>query len=429
MSKSKIIILSILAVLCAICVGLDAWYLYVYFKGPEKIVAQTYKVGLQTLADGTEKPLAEIKLFNNAFEFKWNYVLDENRSAFYSQGTQIIGKDFGVSYAYDPSTEIKTDSGMWWWKENYISYCGRFNFNSNLSVYDYASGNDFEDTLNSGNPINDDTLFKITLNIDGEDKVFGMKFKGGKDDVGVRNVTTSGKHGRERIVPQGLGTYQRQVHDNQGRFNQIETWIDYFYYYDYTWFMSLMYNSVQSLQPGVNHNIVFEFGDYFDYYEYDENSNVYSKVSVDLSTASKISASIKSYYVIKCTVIDSDLTNANESLFKCVAGNRNYNLNGNYSADDYFIGHSVKNVDIFDFDFIKVIDDNYILKLKDSFVNYYKDFNICLDVVIDLDKLKELNINFVGFSENSGLNNFNIHKCVTRQTKSGRVVESEVQYV
>lgn len=428
MSKGKIITISILAIICAFCIGLDAWYLYVYFNGPEKIAAQTFKVGLQTLADGTEKPLAEIKLYNNAFEFKWNYILDEDRTDFYSQGTQIIGNNFGVNYQYDPSTEIKTTSGKFWWKENYISYCGRYVFNSDLDIYNYSSGNDFEDTLNTANQINDDTLFKLTLNVDGQNKVYAMKFKGGKDGNNFRNVVANG---RERIVPKGIGVERRQVHDNRGQFNQIETWIDYFYYYDYSWFLNLMYNSIQSLSVGVNHNIVFEFGDYFDYFEYDAEKGVYSETSVDLDKAAKISAAIKSYYVIKCTIIDSDLIKASDSLFNCFAGNSNYNATDDYSSDDYFIGRTIVTADIYDFDLVQVLDNNYCLKLKDSFINYYKQFkdSIYIDVVIDLDILEKLNFNFVGFTEDSGLDNFTIHKCVTHKSQDGQIVESEVQYV
>ena len=118
-------------------------------------------------------------------------------------------------------------------------------------------------------------------------------------------------------------------------------------------------------------------------------------------------------------------------MFNCFAGNSNYNATDDYSSDDYFIGRTIVTADIYDFDLVQVLDNNYCLKLKDSFINYYKQFkdSIYIDVVIDLDILEKLNFNFVGFTEDSGLDNFTIHKCVTHKSQDGQIVESEVQYV
>ncbi len=58
-----IILASLLFVACLI---VDFWYAYIVFFAPEKYVSKTYKIGMQTTADGTNsKNLIEIKYFKN----------------------------------------------------------------------------------------------------------------------------------------------------------------------------------------------------------------------------------------------------------------------------------------------------------------------------------------------------------------------------
>ena len=68
------------------------------------------------------------------------------------------------------------------------------------------------------------------------------------------------------------------------------------------------------------------------------------------------------------------------------------------------------------------------MALKESFISEYEKFEdkIVLSVLIDLDELKQKNINFLGFAENSGLKNFEILECNTIQTIDGERVKTEV---
>ena len=412
MSKMKIV--GIISLILVLLTGLviNVWYLYVKLYAGDTIVVRTFNVGLQTLEDGTTKPLAEIQLFNNAYEFKWNYVMDENRTDFYSQGVQIIGDDINWSYNYDPTTKNVYDStGMWWWKEEYHQYFGRF-VNNNES-YSYASYNDYEDTVNSTNPISDETLFKLTLHENGEDEIYGMKFKGSDTPSNDSSL------------------YERAVRSQGGVFNQIDIYTSYYFYYDFNYFLSLMYNSIQSLSHGVRHNIVFEFGDLFNYYAYDDDTGKYATDPVSIDQASLITESVKSYWTISVTIHDKALEKASESLFNCFAGSPNYN-SGDISSDDYFIGRTVIDLQLSDFILVNIDENSIALRLRDEIIEYYSQDQykgkIYLSVLIDLDKLESLGYDFVGFTGDHGLDNFTVISCRSVQTIDGELVYSEVPY-
>ena len=95
--------------------GLIGWYAYIYFFGVEKIISQTFKVGDQVVMkeDGTTdtKTFIELNLYDNVFEIKFNYMLDETKTAFYSQGLQYVLKDGKSDFNLDGSyTKILTDT-------------------------------------------------------------------------------------------------------------------------------------------------------------------------------------------------------------------------------------------------------------------------------------------------------------------------------
>lgn len=83
--------------------------------------------------------------------------------------------------------------------------------------------------------------------------------------------------------------------------------------------------------------------------------------------------------------------------------------------DDYYYGDTIIKADIYDFDFIKILNKNVVLKLKDEFVNYYSQYAklLVLSVEIDIDKIESLGYIYCGFAENSGLENFKVKEIYT----------------
>ena len=409
MSKRKIAIISIMIVLLLICVSIDVWYLYIRTYGDEKIVSPTFEIGLQETKDGNTKYFMEVNSFDDVFEIKFNYMLDENQTAFYSQGIQFVGKDLDFQLTTDTfqMTDKRQTGGSGWWKDyTYDQYEKYVLVNGNTNYY--MSGDDYNSSLIVNNEIPQDRFFKIQLGSDDVKDVYIMTLKGSD-------------------TPKNESTYIGYNTWQDGMFDRTDHLVNYYLYYDIDLICKLLYDAVSGLPNGYNKATVFEFGDYFNYYEFNEETQQYDR-PVDLDKAESVATKIHSYYSIKITKHEGKITKASESLFNCVDGNCNYNIAGDYSSDDYFIGKTLINCDLYDFDLVQVNDNNYALKLKQEFFDEYiaKNSEIYLDIVIDLDVFEEEDFIFKGFTLDSGLDNFTIYRCRTCETINGEVVYTGV---
>ena len=170
----------------------------------------------------------------------------------------------------------------------------------------------------------------------------------------------------------------------------------------------------------------------FDYYEYDESSSTYVGEPVSLDKASLIINDTKSYYAIKVSVNEGDALKSSDSIFNCIAGNSNYNATGDYDSEDYFIGKTMIVCTYSYFDFVQISENNYAFKLKQSFIDYLNlpqnKNKIVLKIEINLDDLNNLGYIFVGFTEDSGLSNFEILECYTLETIDNELIKTVVDY-
>ena len=90
----KVIFLSILVIIGFLGVIFDGWYLFLHFFAKDKSINNTFYISDLKVA-GAESgesgiPFCEVQLFNNALEFKFNYFTDENKTATFSSGIQLI---------------------------------------------------------------------------------------------------------------------------------------------------------------------------------------------------------------------------------------------------------------------------------------------------------------------------------------------------
>lgn len=414
MSTNKKLLIILLSIIYTLCLGINIWYLLVLNIGEKKVVSDTYEVGVQTITkvDGTEesKYFIEVNYMADMFEIKFNYLLDENQTAFYSQGLQFLPDENGemtFHYRRNPDTRVLHSTSGWWftYKEVYNQYVDGALWGSHQ--YNYMSGNDYKDCLDSTNPISNDSFFKIQIG----DEIYGMKFKGhnvGFNQTNYTNVT-------DQI---SSPSYTMELWDVRN-----------YYSADFVYFAELLYNSCATLENGTNHAIAFEFGDLFEYYEYNDDG-VYSTKAVSIDKASSIERAIKSYYSILVHKNENKVSKSSDSIFNCVAGNTGWNMSEDIVSEDYFIGRTISNVTILDFDFVNIAGNSYALKLNERYLNYVHDISdkIVLDVLIDLDYFKENNYEFKGFTADSGLNNFNVLQCRTAETINGNIVYTGVLY-
>ena len=417
MSKGKKICIWIASILAVLMIGVCMWWLMVYLYAPDKFVSNTYNIGTITTADGlTTKNIVEVSYYSNQnknglekLDIRWNYYQDEDRDLIYSQGLQYVANSknakIGFEYKVDESIEAKYIGGQASWLQivKEYQYVGSYRLDdTQAGRYNYASNDDYTTTFNATNPLSANSMLKIQIG----DDIYAMKFKGLNTE---RDSDTL--------------MYKERVD---------KSWIlsdmNYYYtYYDFDFFSSIIYNALQTQEFGVNKTILFEFGDMFDYYKYDGQS--YSEQALTGDARGKVIEEVKTYYSIKVNVsADGAQTAENDSIFKCIHGNSNFNINPNTVTDGYYIGRSIIDVKLGNFDLVLVYGDYVALKLND---NSYNDFikyknDIVLDVLIDIDQLKALGYQYFGLADDSRLTEFNIYQIYTQETINGELVKQEV---
>lgn len=401
MSIGKKIGIAIGAILFVICLSIDIWYGYILFFGKEKILSKTFKVSTLTLADGTTTNIFEVEYFANkdnsgheAFEIKFTNFMDEDRDQTFIQGLQYIADtstssiDFGFSHNHLGNSVFESSSGKLGWKDKYYSCQNTYIPSEATDVFNYMSS-DGETYLKSTNPIDVDTGYKIQI---GED-IYLMRFKG-------------------TDTPKDKSTemWTERVYHNIWTADEYHT---LYCAYDVNYFVKLLYESVKTAELGSNSDIIFEWGNLFNYYKYDSTNKVYNEEPTDYTSVKLVSGDIKSYYSVRIKTHEYGLQRSEDSMFGSFLGNSSFSLNGDYVDDTYFIGRTVVNCDISNFDFIIIDDNNIALKLSGAFIDYYSKFksSIVLSVVIDLDLINELGYVFNGFSTDNGLDNFDIYEC------------------
>jgi len=431
MNLGKRILLTIMIVVSFVALGIDAWYIYMLNTAPSKIVAQSFNVGYQQIikTDGTteEKPFIEVNLFDNVFELKFNYVRDENEDAFYSKGVQYVastdkGLDFELNYSNPSSynlisTEMVADKVLGFYTL-YENYYRDYNFIyqdtnfKNLNTYQYASGDDYETTLNNelASPLTQDTLFRVQIG----DKLYGMKLKGDRIYYDYSYKFDGGleKQPKENLDNTWLVKKFEHTSSEPHHLHSHFYFDDYFGYapLDINYFAKVLYNSVSGLEKGTSQDILFNFGDFFDYYEYDGSS--YGKVSLDGDIYNKIVKDIQSYYVIRVNVNDGEMIESSQSIMGMLNGSANINPNG--ETGNYIYGKTIINAEfnetVRDFDLVQTNEVGvYKFVLKLDFKNYYDEYinDIVVNVVIDEVYLSSCGIIFGGFDESS-FGNFEI---------------------
>lgn len=420
MSVKKRSLIVVIIVLVAITLTINIWYFALMLFGKQKIVSETYEVGLQKITDAdglTEtRYFAEVNLMDDIFEIKFNYMLDESQSAFYSQGLQFMANKYGEIefplHLTSKDQELEDSSGWWFWeKKTYKRYLVGNNSKieeDNYNFRNYMSSDDYKTCLDSTNRISTDSLFKIQL----DDKLYGMKFKG--TSIGFNDFNDL----------KYIDAYVKSW-----KFN---TWGSHVYYSgDVINMAKLIYDGMQTLPNGTNQACIFEFADMFDYYEYNEEDSVYEKESIaDEELVKIIKKEVKSYYSILVHKSEGKIQKASESIFNCVAGNPGYNISGDIESEDYFVGRTTIDTTIYNFDLVLVSGNSYALKLNDKFISKYEDLSdvIVLDILIDLDYFNSLGYEFVGFTLDNNLDKFKVLQCRTAETIDGEIVYTGVAY-
>ena len=465
MSKGKKTLIVFSALLFLVCAIIDIWYLVVYLYGDSKIISQTINIGLQETASGDEQQyFVELNYYSNEnkngyemFEVKFNYLMDENASDFYSQGLQYIANDedgsiefftltdynealneledsfnveemqkfvneLGAKQSMSPiSDQSLFSKGGWYDAVGYFATYFPLCIESNkTTMYNYQS--DGNTSTISTNPIDLETTFRVNLDDDNnfeDTDLFKIQFKG----VNYLEFD-SNEEFDDNVEKIGKTNYEFRREDYH--FNLLWAYTNYYYYYnayDANYMCYLLYNAVKGMTPGTNRAAAFEFGDMFNYYRH-QGSGVYEDVAI--KDTALLEELMNSYYAIKINISADGAQKASDSLFGMVNGSATFNLTGEYDQE-YFAGRVVVKLDNDDFDKVEVREDAFALRLSEEFFTSHYDYrnNICLSITIDLNEFYDNEQLYLGFTNNSLLDYFNVIEYVTLQDGE----EVEVQYV
>ena len=431
----KKVFLTILIVISTVCIALDCWFGYLHFFGKEKINNNSFTLSGSTIEKSDaltgevvkeEQLFCNVSIYKNAIELNFTSLMDESKSAFLSQGIQLICKnertmnDSDILSYYlgngdkdtlynneDETPEIITNDKFAWTSFNetrHKIYMVKRTYFNNFDIYEYQSiykdrESAFENPQTSKDLMNHNELFKIL--IDG--KIYGIKFK--DFDKKFKTGTTQEVLKTDNLT--SLGT-QYKYEDRSIRGHK-----DYHYIYtttyralDLTYFIEWLVNSTTGLKTGLETENYFKVPDMFDYYSYDEQNNSYSNLISDESEQVKLYNYVSNYFRIGVkNNRETELSSTKQSLFKIIANNSNF---GNDDSTNYTIGRFVLKLTNKDLDYSLNEENKAVFTIKDEVVDKYKNKSIYLFVTINLD---DQNLTYGGFNlkDNS---KFTIYKIV-----------------
>lgn len=451
----------VLSLVIILAVVLDGWMLYIRTYGKEKVNSYTFKLGKQTASavdpstgEVTEDSrwFAEVNIYDNCYEILFNYFTDETRTEFYSQGLQFIlnSTETNLSNSLNKNVSAESDISLYFKKQSkseklsttteiiqirkilWSSFTTQNEYDHfrsilsnkkypNLTVSNFASSNNYEDTIYSSNPFDEDSFFTVEI---GKETYF-MKLRGSDEEYLVSN---------DRFKVLEASNYKG--YKEKGFFKSSLTYLyDYTTYYrtcDIYYLAELIYNSCEALDySSTGIPITFEFGNYFQYY-----SN-YTEVIQDKNVSDKVKNFVKSYWQINVQKHQGNMTSASQSLFKTFKDSTNYNetvsddSTENEIFTDYHHGRTILDLNENFFDKVLVSDStsgNYklYLALKEDFKNLYKpDSKYRLRVIINLDNLSFDNITFKGLLDET-LDGYTVYLVKTTTTASGDLVENDI---
>lgn len=442
-----------LTLVVIVCIALDVGALYIHFFGKSKAISTTVEISDMTVSrDNPEtgdtiietKTFLEVNVFDNAIEIRFNDLLDETESYFFSQGVQLIVKNlstitgitknskellngtYGSVLKQSLVSETQTEDEIFFnkFKSEYNQVVTDKTY-TNLNLYEYQSADNFETPLLSNLLQSSDTMFKLQAK-DGEStKVLGVKFKQydtKKNGLGVETLDVSNM------------TYVQQDYKLEtkysGLFNAIEneyiTYTNVYRAFDIYYLIEFIANSISGLTDGFTGETYLKLPDIFDFYKFD--GDAYIEVGTEDNKFIGVNAQEISFYKMKITVNSGNLESSNQSLFNMYKNTQNYNANPDYiDMTDYLTGRSLLTATLDDLDWNSTESTGvYTFALSNSWRTKWKEFKSTsfVLVVIDTDYLNSCNITYDGFDLTSQ-DDFIIYQIIT---EDGEILYKGVNY-
>lgn len=422
--KSKSFGKIFLAIIAIVCLALDAWFAYIHFFGEEKIVSTTAtfsNMEVQRTEEATgeivkeQKTFLEVNYYDNCIEIKFNQLYDEEQTAFYSYGIQLMIKDgiektltnedvFDGNYGKEIYSKLIEDDKEMYSSWLYFQKCKIFydvynkvltgkNY-TNLDLYEYQSFDDYETPLQSTFLQDGDEFFKLQVK-DGENKkVYALKFKNYDTDAFKNLITTD-------LIKIGNQTDYKYTSNGFVKLNSYYDDITYYRATDIYYFIETIANSVKGLAPGFVGETYLKMPDVFNLFEYSEENDEYKHIGKYNDFTGKLGAENIIYSRIKLTVHEGDMTKSSQSIFNKFREYQNYDSNPDeVDMTDYLTGRNLITATLDDLTWESTNESGkYKFSLSNEFKvrwNEYKNTSF-IKVVIDTEFLENNGLTYSGF--------------------------------
>lgn len=441
-------VLSIIGVLAAV---LDVWCGYIHFFGKKKETSTTVNLGNQTITavDASTgetitqtKTFLEVNYFNNAVEIRFNDLVDETQSAFYSQGIQFIIKDgiektlnsddiFNGAYGKEITQKVEKEEQDY--KYTFLTFYDYIEYSyivtdkhyTYLDVYEYQSADDFETPLSSNLLQSGDEFFKLQIKEGDKKSVIGMKFKDydvsfqqgiGAAKLDVSNMTKiASKQTTESKITALVYNKKLDVQKN------------YYRAYDLYYFLEYIASAVQGLASGFIGETIVKMPDIFNFYKMDDIGE-YTELVAPSDAFMKLNNTTISYDKIKITVHDKNLESSSQSMFKKLRNYQNYSTDPDYiDMTDYLSGRCLLTATLDDLDWISTETPNvYKFALSEDFKEKWQAYknNSFIRIEIDQEYLTECGVTYDGFDLTS-VEDYVLYQIETTQNE---ILYQGVQY-
>lgn len=415
-----------LAIIAVVCLSLDAWFAYIHFFGKEKTVSTTATISemeiekLNTVTGEMEtdkKTFLEINYFNNCIELKFNQLYDENQSAFYSYGIQLMVKDgeqksltteniFDGSYNKVLYSELVEKDKITYESWLYLQKCKIHYDTYNevltsknytfLDLYEYQSFDDYETPLQSTFLQDGKEFFKLQITNGNEKNIIGLKFKNYETE-GLLNKTLKTSN------LNFIGTETEHLKDEYG-FLSLDSFFSekkFFRAKDIYYFIESVSNSIKGLAPGFTGETYLRTPDVFELHEYNQETQSYSYIGSLENISEKINSETIIYSKIKINVHEGNLTKSSQSIFNKYREYQNYDSNpSEIDMKDYFTGRNLILATLDDLTWtIGSQSGYYQFSLSDEFKTRYFEFrnNSFIKILIDTEFLEKNGLKYSGF--------------------------------
>jgi len=443
MAKQKSIFKTIgvvfMSLVTVVCIALDLWYLYINKFGEsitesttvivsDMTVSRTDVMTGETVTD--TKCFIEANVYDNVFELKFNQLLDESHTAFYSTGIQLITNDdktlydediFDGNYSKNLITQPISINKETFKKFAGLSMCRIYesSYNQivtnknyyNLKLYEHQSSDDYE-TPFSGTALQlGDESFKIQVQEGGENEVLRLTFK---DYDSTRSFYTETLDVSKMTQ---VGTSTEFVKSENTVFKINHYYDNYTYYraYDIYYLIEYIANSVKGLAAGYVGDSYIKMPDMFKVERYNEDSQLYEQVGTNGDETVNLYSETCLYNKIKLSVHSGKMTKSTQSIFNKYGEYQNYNADKTtIDTTDYLTGRSLLVATLDDLEWIPTENSNvYKFALSEEFKHKWESYkkSSFVKIVIDFEKLAAGNITYSGFEINS-MGEFTLYQIV-----------------